>query len=92
MKYKRKPYFIDAIQWRGKNHSQVVEFCGLDNCYFSDDQKELFVKANHRFIKLDIGEYISKEDTEALYVYVEDYFEKVYEEVQDDNVWGDKYE
>lgn len=35
MKYKTKPYTIDAIQWTGNNEEEVKEFVGWNNVKFS---------------------------------------------------------
>ena len=31
--FKTKPLMIEAVQWNGKNHLEVMDFC--DTCYFT---------------------------------------------------------
>ena len=81
MKYRKKPVIIDAIEWKGRNRYEISEFCGLDNYYFSDDQKELFIPTLEGSMKANVGDYIIKGVNGEFYPCKPDIFHKTYEKV-----------
>lgn len=80
-KYRKKPVVIEAIKWKGQNHNEVFEFCGNDNFYFSDNQKDLFIPTLEGEMKANIGDFIIKGINGEFYPCKPDIFEKTYDEV-----------
>lgn len=82
VKYRKKPVIIETIIWTGKNHHEVFEFCGNDNFYFSDNQKELCIPTLEGDHHASIGDYIIKGVNGEFYPCKPDIFEKTYELVE----------
>lgn len=81
MKYRKKPVVIEAVVWKGNNHHEIVEFCGVDGCYFSDNQKDLLIPTLEGDHKATINDYIIKGVNGEFYPCKPDIFDKTYEKV-----------
>lgn len=81
--YRKKPVVIEAVVWNGNNNNEIVEFCGLDNCYFSENQKELFIPTLEGDHKATISDYIIKGVNGEFYPIKDEIFLKTYEKVGD---------
>lgn len=77
-KYKKKPVIIEAIQWTGKNLSEIDNF--IDRTV---DNKEttLVIHTLEGDMEASIGDYIIKGVNGEFYPCKPDIFDKTYEEV-----------
>lgn len=92
-KYVKRPVIIEAVQWTGKNISEIEYFVGIDNCRRIASNSapigfELVIftsKSNHYASKGDhyasIGDYIIKGIKGEFYPCKPDIFEQTYERV-----------
>lgn len=85
-KYVKRPVIIEAIQWTGKNISEVEHFVGVDNCRRIHSNSAsigfelviLTLEGNHW---ASIGDYIIKGIKGEFYPCKSDIFEQTYERV-----------
>jgi len=86
-KYRKKPVEIEAVQWRGENHCEIFEFCGLDNCSFASylNLKRFYVHTLEGTLRADEGDYIIKGIKGEFYPCKPDIFEMTYESVEDND-------
>lgn len=97
MRYKKKPVVIDALQWTGKNHTQMYNFLtnytltdkymtsSGDNFYIDHSKVEggLIIKTLEGEHLASIGDYIIKGIKGEYYPCKEDIFNQTYELVND---------
>lgn len=88
-KYKKKPVIIEAIQWTGKNLSEINNFMGRIAKsmvkYEIVENKETLLMINtlEGNMKASTGDYIIKGVNGEFYPCKPDIFDKTYEEVTD---------
>lgn len=82
-KYRKKPVVIEAVQWDGKNETELVLFMGKMfkknpiNCY------EIEIPTLEGLMIAKLGNYIIKGVNGEFYPCREDIFNKTYEAVDD---------
>lgn len=82
-KYRKKPVIIEAIQWDGKNLSEIEEFVGsrIRTSYYDDGEEFLVIQTLEGDMKATKGDYIIKGVKGEFYPCKPDIFEQTYEEV-----------
>jgi len=90
-KYRNKPIVVEAIQWTGKNNTEVEDFLGDvlvgygDNlvAYYprSEQYKSqiMYVRTSNETINVYVGDYIIKSTKGNFYRLDRDIFEKNFE-------------
>ena len=87
MKYRKKPIVVEAVQWNGKNFSEVLEFAfsrleftlyGDTNCEPNMDMSILTLEGR---MKVSVGDYIIKGVRGEFYPCKPGIFEQTYEKV-----------
>ena len=94
MKYKSKPVVIEAIQWTGRNLSDILAFCPIIKGTIVVEQpweagKEspglnMTVHTPSGVCGVEVGDYIVKGIGGEFYSCKPDIFEQAYKEVTDD--------
>lgn len=79
MKYRKKPVVIEAVQWNGKNNSEILSFA-KGASYIIDD---LIINTLEGRMKASVGDYIIKGVNGEFYPCKPDIFEKTYEKVEE---------
>lgn len=80
MKYRKKPVVIEAVQWTGKNQTEIDKFCGM-NVVWSEDKKMFLVLTFEGAMLVSVSDYIIKGVNGEYYLCKPDVFEKTYEKV-----------
>lgn len=80
MKYRKKPVVIEAVQWTGKNQTEIDKFCGT-NVVWSENKKMFLVLTLEGTMLASTGDYIIKGVNGEYYPCKPDVFEKTYEKV-----------
>lgn len=82
-KYRKKPVEIEALQWKGDNLTEVLDFC--NKCYAKPipgtDHNDLIISTLEGPMKASVGDYIIKGVKSEFYACKPDIFEMTYEEV-----------
>lgn len=79
-KYVKKPIVIEAVQYTGKNQSEVADFASHQVCgAFGSDC--LFINTLEGQMRADVGDYIIKGIKGEFYPCKPDIFEASYEEI-----------
>jgi hypothetical protein len=79
MKFRKKPVVIEAIQWNGKNYSEVNKFFGCDK--FISDGDRVVIRTLEGRMLAEVGDWIIKGVKGEFYPCKPDIFEKTYEKV-----------
>lgn len=79
-KYRKKPVVIEAVQWTGKNRTDIYEFCGprSDIIFILD---AVNIPTLEGSMTASAGDYIIRGVHGELYPCKPDIFEETYEEV-----------
>lgn len=77
-KYRKKPVTIEAIQWDGKNLSEIDNFMGR---IFENKEIILVIHTLEGDMEASVGDYIIKDVNGEFYPCKPDVFAKTYEEV-----------
>jgi hypothetical protein len=80
VKYRKKPIVIDAIQWTGKNISEVSAF--VKQRLIIDEQNTLHIKTGNVNTVIVEGSYIIIGPDNVLFPCSEKAFERIYEPVE----------
>jgi hypothetical protein len=80
-KFRKRPVVIEAVQWKGNNQSEVIQFC--DRCYFTTHGKvkDLYIATLEGDMKGSVGDYIIKGVAGEFYACKPDIFAATYENV-----------
>lgn len=81
MKYLRKPYEVDAIQWLGVNFYEIKEKGG-DN--FKLEDEKLFIKNGDDWVDVNVGDYITCDNNRYSALSYEDFY-NLYQKTDEDN-------
>lgn len=81
MKYRRKPVFVDAIQWTGDNYAEVFEFTGGYAYPTKSHSDTLAVSTLEGEMMATKGCYIIRDMNGDYFPCQEDIFNKTYEQV-----------
>ena len=79
MKYRKKPVIIEAIQWNGKNWSEIDNFMGR---FFENKRTTLVIHTLEGDMEASINDYIIKGVNGEFYPCKPDIFDKTYERAQ----------
>lgn len=79
-KYRKKPIIIEAIQWTGKNLSEIDNFMGRT---VENKGITLVIHTLEGDMEASIGDYIIKGVNGEFYPCKPDIFNKTYEKVED---------
>ena len=79
--YRKKPVFIEAIQWTGDNWLEVCKFAKTKHIYI--DERGLFVEKLQGEIVFDPGDWVIRDVEGALSSCKPDVFAQVYEKVDE---------
>lgn len=87
MKYRKKPVVIEAVQWTGDNHNEILQLAkGCDRSVaFSNDGSTLMIPTLEGDHLAGIGDWIIKGVQGELYPCKPDIFAATYDAVQDEN-------
>lgn len=80
MKYRKKPVVIEAVQWTGKNQTEIDKFCRM-KVVWSENKKTFLVLTLEGNLLASTGDYIIKGVNGEYYPCKPDIFEKTYEKV-----------
>ena len=77
--FKTKPLMIEAVQWNGKNHMEVMNFC--ETCYFTTHGhvKDLLIDPTESNEVVCVNDFIVKTVTGKFVVYTPEAFVATYE-------------
>jgi hypothetical protein len=77
--FKTKPLMIETVQWNGKNHMEVMEFC--ETCYFTTHGhvKDLLIDPTESNEVVCINDFIVKTVTGKFVVYTPEAFIATFE-------------
>jgi hypothetical protein len=77
--FKTKPLMIETVQWNGKNHMEVMEFC--ETCYFTTHGhvKDLLIDPTETNEVVCINDFIVKTVTGKFVVYTPEAFIATFE-------------
>jgi hypothetical protein len=81
-RYTKKPITIDALQWTGKNKTEIVKFC--TDCYLTyktDPIPTLSIQTLEGVMTASVGDYIIKGIKGEFYPCKPDIFLETYNEV-----------
>jgi len=78
MKFRKKPVVIEAVQWDGKNVSEMLDF--MPGPYFKSYGK-LQITTLEGTMTASVGDWIIKGINDEFYPCKPDIFEKTYEKV-----------
>lgn len=84
MRYRKKPVEIEAVQYTGKNYTEIMIFV-KNSCYFgpyADGTHELFIRTLEGTMHASVGDYIIKGVDGEFYPCKPDIFEKTYDRVE----------
>ena len=79
-KYRKKPVVISAIQWRGNNRSEIIDFVGNSAVF---DRTGLYIITLEGEMFASIGDYIIRGVDREFYPCKSDIFRKTYELVEE---------
>ncbi len=82
-RYTKKPVTIDAIQWTGKNRSEILNFCTDGYVSYSNAklEPELKIQTLEGLMTATVGDYIIKGISNEFYPCKESIFLLTYDQV-----------
>lgn len=89
MKYRNKPVVIEAIQWTGKNANEIAKFAD-GNAIKEVFDSSFTIHTLEGTMKASVGDYIIKGVNGEFYPCKPDIFEKIYDKVDDELIYGGK--
>lgn len=78
MKFRKKPVVVDAIQWTGENHDEIMKFVGND---VSRGDGKIYIDTLEGIMSASIGDWVIKGVKGEFYPCKPDIFERTYEAV-----------
>ena len=84
MKYRKKPVVVEAVQWNGKNATEVLLLAGFDKKNIGDlyDDTPITIHTLEGDMTASIGDYIIKGVNGEFYPCKPDIFEKTDEKAE----------
>lgn len=79
-KYRKKPVIISAMQWKGNNRSEIIDFVGNSAVF---DRTSLYIITLEGEMFASIGDYIIRGVDGEFYPCKSDIFRKTYELVEE---------
>lgn len=82
-KYRKKPVVIEAIQWDGRNLSEIEDFVGkrIRTSYYDNGEEFLVIQTLEGNMHASCGDYIIKGIKGEFYPCKPDIFEQTYESI-----------
>lgn len=80
MKYRKKPVVVEAVQWNGNNHKEVIDFA--ENKIWFDALGNIWIATLEGDMVAKKGDYIIKGVQGEYYPCEPDIFEETYEELE----------
>lgn len=80
--YRRRPFFVEAIQFAGTNGQEIAEFMGYEGWY-EGEADEIIVEAPEGNMRAQVGDYIVKDGARQYYPCKSDVFERSHELLPD---------
>jgi len=82
-RYCKKPVVVEAVQWTGKNLSEISSFCqSAERFVFEEFRPALYIHTLEGNMRAFVGDYIIKGVGGEFYPCKPDIFEQTYEEVK----------
>ena len=81
MKYIKKPIPVDAVQWKGDNVEEILDFMAGNSPIFKHD--EIIISTLEGNMRAPLGSYIIRGVDGEYYPCRNDIFEKTYRQVND---------
>jgi len=78
-KYRKKPVVIQAVQWTGKNHQEIVDFTDGTNIHKPVDSRSFSIPTLEGEMLANVGDYIIKGVKGEFYPCKPDIFELTYD-------------
>lgn len=78
-KYRKKPVVIEAIQYDGRNHDDVMRFTGKSLCAIDDDDNSIVIHTLEGDMRASVRDWIIKGVKDEFYPCKPDIFEATYE-------------
>ena len=77
--FKTKPLMIETVQWNGKNHMEVIDFC--ETCYFTTHGhvKDLLIDPSETNEVVCLNDFIVNTVTGKFVVYTPEAFVATFE-------------
>ena len=79
--YRKKPVIIEAIQWTGKNHKEIIDWSGAETVKFVDRGNQLVVRTSEGEMRAPVGHWILRGVEGEFYPCSDSVFEKTYDKV-----------
>jgi len=86
MKYRNKPFMVDAVQWIGNNIAEVEKLAGkkiTTRAYVGSNLISMAINVERGQQELELGDYIIKSEEGKFYICNPHDFEIIYEEVKE---------
>ena len=83
MKYRKKSVIVDAIQWTGKNYSEIQKFISCGYFFIND---KVIISTLEGDMTASLGDYIIKGVNKEVYPCKPDIFQKTYEPIEEDDI------
>jgi len=80
-KYRKKPVVIQAVQWTGKNHQEIVDFTDGTNIHKPVDSRSFSIPTLEGEMLANVGDYIIKGVKGEFYPCKPDIFELTYDKI-----------
>lgn len=83
-KYKTKPRIVEVVKWGGSNVGEVLNLNPRDNLLLIDakgEQIKLYAEGDCSFL-VQVGDYIAKDEYADIWVFDQENFENLFEEIE----------
>ena len=90
--YQKKPVKVEAVQWDGENKEEVLSFCNTDGhlrAVATGITKIIVIRTLEGNMEARVGDYIIKGVKGEFYPCKPNIFRETYEEVSEQEVFGD---
>lgn len=81
MKYRKKPVVVEAVQWNGNNHKEVIDF--TENKIWFDALGNIWIATLEGDMVAKKGDYIIKGVQGEFYPCKSEIFKETYEKVEE---------
>ncbi len=82
-KYKKKPIVVEAVQWTGRNDTEVLEFLENSKSDYDYNGKEIYIETLEGKMFVSDGDFVIKGVKGECYPCKPNIFEQTYDEVQE---------
>lgn len=81
-KFRKKPIFVEAVQWTGYNFKEIADFIGMENIrvdWQDDGSPDIGIATLEGIMHASIGDWIIQGVSKEPYPCKPDIFEKTYD-------------